>query len=173
VTLRRRSPRGWLFLSLLVLLLDQISKYLVTRYFQLHESLALLPGLKLTLVHNTGAAFSFLRDAGGWQRWLFIILGGLVGTAVVLWLSRIEKDRHWALPCALALILGGIAGNLVDRAMLGYVVDFIDVYYRSWHWPTFNVADSAISIGAVLLVVDAIWLDRAHVSTHDGSRDRS
>jgi len=168
--MRRRSPRGWLLLSILVLFLDQFSKYLVTGYFRLHESLALLPGLNLTLVHNTGAAFSFLRDAGGWQRWFFIVLGGVVGTVVVLWLSRIEKDRHWALPCSLALILGGAAGNLLDRILSGYVVDFIDVYYHGWHWPTFNVADSAISIGAVLLVIDAIWLDRAHVSTHDGRR---
>ena len=170
---RRRSPWGWLFLSLLILLLDQLSKYLVARSFQLHESLDLIPGISLTLVHNTGAAFSFLRDAGGWQRWFFVALGFMVGTVVVVWLSRIERDRHWLLPCALSLVLGGAAGNLVDRLISGYVIDFMDVYYRGWHWPTFNVADSAISIGAVLLIIDALWLDKAQVSTHGGGSGRS
>lgn len=163
---RRRSPLGWLFLSILILFLDQLSKYLVTQSLQLHEILVLIPGINLSLVHNTGAAFSFLRDAGGWQRWFFVALGAVVGTVVVIWLSRIERDRHWLLPCSLSLVLGGAAGNLVDRLVHGYVVDFIDVYYSGWHWPTFNVADSAISVGAVLLVIDAIWLDRAQVSTH-------
>lgn len=170
---RRRSPWGWLFLSLLILLLDQLSKYLVARSFQLHESLDLIPGISLTLVHNTGAAFSFLRDAGGWQRWFFVVLGFMVGTVVAVWLSRLERDRHWLLPCALSLVLGGAAGNLVDRLISGYVIDFMDVYYRGWHWPTFNVADSAISIGAVLLIIDALWLDKAQVSTHGGGSGRS
>jgi signal peptidase II len=170
---RRRSPWGWLFLSLLILLLDQLSKYLVARSFQLHESLDLIPGISLTLVHNTGAAFSFLRDAGGWQRWFFVVLGFMVGTVVAVWLSRLERDRHWLLPCALSLVLGGAAGNLVDRLISGYVIDFMDVYYRGWHWPTFNVADSVISIGAVLLIIDALWLDKAQVSTHGGGSGRS
>jgi signal peptidase II len=165
---RRRSPSGWLFLALLILLLDQFSKYLVARSFQLNESLDLMPGISLTLVHNTGAAFSFLRDAGGWQRWLFVTLGVAVVTVVAVWLSRIDRDRHWLLPCSLSLVLGGATGNLVDRLLNGYVIDFMDVYYREWHYPTFNVADSAISVGAVLLVIDAIWLDRAQVSTHRG-----
>jgi signal peptidase II len=165
---RRRSPLGWLFLSVLILVLDQFSKYLVARSFELHESLDLMPGISLTLVHNTGAAFSFLRDAGGWQRWFFVTLGIAVITVVAVWLSRIERDRHWLLPCSLSLVLGGATGNLVDRLLNGYVIDFMDVYYQQWHWPTFNVADSAISIGAVLLVIDAIWLDRAQVSTHRG-----
>ena len=160
-------------MSLLILLLDQLSKYLVVSSFQLHESLDLMPGISLTLVHNTGAAFSFLRDAGGWQRWFFVALGFMVGTVVVVWLSRIERDRHWLLPCALSLVLGGAAGNLVDRLISGYVIDFMDVYYRGWHWPTFNVADSAISIGAVLLIIDALWLDKAQVSTHGGGSGRS
>jgi signal peptidase II len=159
---------GWLFLSVLILVLDQFSKYLVARSFELHESLDLMPGISLTLVHNTGAAFSFLRDAGGWQRWFFVTLGIAVITVVAVWLSRIERDRHWLLPCSLSLVLGGATGNLVDRLLNGYVIDFMDVYYQQWHWPTFNVADSAISIGAVLLVIDAIWLDRAQVSTHRG-----
>lgn len=166
---RRRSPLRWLSLSLLVLIADQISKYLAGTSLQLHEAVPLLPGLNLTLAHNTGAAFSFLRDAGGWQRWFFIILGLGVSAVVVAWLGRLERDRYWPLPCALALILGGAAGNVVDRVLHGYVVDFIDVYYHGWHWPTFNIADSAISIGAVLLVIDAIWLDRARPGAHDRS----
>jgi signal peptidase II len=136
---RRRSPSGWLFLALLILLLDQFSKYLVARSFQLNESLDLMPGISLTLVHNTGAAFSFLRDAGGWQRWLFVTLGVAVVTVVAVWLSRIDRDRHWLLPCSLSLVLGGATGNLVDRLLNGYVIDFMDVYYREWHYPTFNV----------------------------------
>jgi len=167
--MRRRSPRGWLLLSLAILLLDQLSKYMVARAFQLHEMLPLFSGLNLILEHNAGAAFSILRGAGGWQRWLFVALAVAVGTVVVIWLSRIDRDRHWALPCALALILGGAAGNLTDRLIHGYVIDFIDIYYHGWHWPTFNIADSAISIGAVLLVIDAIWLDRAQLSTRGGS----
>lgn len=171
--MKRRSLLGWLLLSVLILCLDQLTKHLAAQSFSLYQPQHLLPGLNLILVHNTGAAFSFLRDAGGWQRWAFILLGLAVGTVVVAWLSRIERDRHWLLPCSLALILGGAAGNLIDRVVHGYVIDFIDVYYGSWHWPTFNIADSAITVGAVLLVIDAIWLDRAQVSTHAGRDDRS
>ncbi len=165
--MRRASTLRWLWLSLLIVVLDQLSKYLVTQSFQLHESVTLVEGLSLTLVHNTGAAFSFLKDAGGWQRWFFIVLTLVVGTILVVWLSRVEASRQW-LAAALALVLGGAAGNLIDRVMHGYVIDFIDVYYRQWHWPAFNVADSAITVGAVILVIDAIWLDRAHVSTGSG-----
>lgn len=168
--MRRHAALKWLWLSLLVVALDQLSKYLVVQSFRLYESLPLLPGLNLTLLHNTGAAFSFLNDAGGWQRWFFIIMALLVGTILVVWMSRLDESRPW-LGAALGLIVGGAAGNLLDRVLHGHVIDFIDVYVRQWHWPAFNVADSAISVGVAILVIDAIWLDRAHVSTHSGRDD--
>ncbi|MEX2525157.1 MAG: signal peptidase II [Gammaproteobacteria bacterium] len=159
----------WLWLTLLILILDQMTKYLVTQSFQLHESLTLFEGLNLTLVYNTGAAFSFLQDAGGWQRWFFIILTPVVAAIILVWMSRLEPNQDW-LAAALALVLGGAAGNFTDRVIHGYVIDFIDVYYQQWHWPAFNVADSAITVGAVLLVIDAIWLDHAHVGVHTGRK---
>lgn len=167
--MRRFSAFKWLWLTLLILALDQVAKYLVTQSFQLHESLTLFEGLNLTLVYNTGAAFSFLQDAGGWQRWFFIILTPVVGAIILVWMSRLEPGQTW-LAAALALVLGGAAGNFADRVIHGYVIDFIDVYYQQWHWPAFNVADSAITVGAVLLVIDAIWLDRAHMSVHTGGK---
>ena len=160
----RDSSIKWAWLSLVVLLLDQGVKYLASNYLNYHEPMAVCPGLNLTLVHNTGAAFSFLRDAGGWQRWFFMFLSGSVSIALLIWLYRLPPRHRW-LGCSLALVLGGAAGNLWDRITLGYVVDFIDVYYSQWHWPAFNVADSAISIGAVMLIIDALWFDRATIST--------
>ena len=158
-----RSPLVWLWLTALVVLLDQATKYMIVNWLGLHESYAVIPGLSLTLVHNDGAAFSFLQHAGGWQRWFFISLSIVISTAIVVWLARLQSGRNW-LACALALILGGALGNLWDRFTLGYVIDFILVYYQRWSWPAFNVADSAITVGAVMLIIDAIWLDRAEVS---------
>lgn len=158
------SSIKWIWLSLVVLLLDQVIKHLVSIYLNYYEPVAVIPGINLTLVHNTGAAFSFLRDAGGWQRWFFMFLSGAVSIALIIWLYRLPPRYRW-LGCSLALVLGGAVGNLWDRITLGYVVDFIDVYYSQWHWPAFNIADSAISIGAVMLIIDALWFDRATIST--------
>ncbi len=143
----------WLWLALGVAIADQGSKLLAEHWLGVHEPVAVVPFFNLFLTYNTGAAFSFLRDAGGWQRWLFAALSVGVSVFIVVWLRRIPRDEKW-LACALALVLGGAAGNLVDRLFRagGGVVDFIDVYYASWHWPAFNVADSAISIGAVMLL---------------------
>ncbi len=143
----------WLWLALGVAIADQGSKLLAEHWLGVHEPVAVAPFFNLFLTYNTGAAFSFLRDAGGWQRWLFAALSVGVSVFIVVWLRRIPRDEKW-LACALALVLGGAAGNLVDRLFRagGGVVDFIDVYYASWHWPAFNVADSAISIGAVMLL---------------------
>jgi len=143
----------WLWLALGVAIADQGSKLLAEHWLGVHEPVAVVPFFNLFLTYNTGAAFSFLRDAGGWQRWLFAALSVGVSVFIVVWLRRIPRDEQW-LACALALVLGGAAGNLVDRLFRagGGVVDFIDVYYASWHWPAFNVADSAISIGAVMLL---------------------
>ncbi len=162
--------KKWLLLSVLVLLLDQLTKYLATKYLSFAVPYALLPGVNLTLVHNAGAAFSLLGDAGGWQRYFFIVLGLIVMLVLTVWLLRLPREQH-GLASALALVLGGAAGNLWDRLSLGYVIDFFDVYYGRWHWPVFNVADTAITVGAVMLIIDAIWLDQAKVSTAAGRKD--
>jgi signal peptidase II len=143
----------WLWLSAAILLIDQAAKAAVSKSLDLYDTIPLLPMLNLTLMHNTGAAFSFLNEAGGWQRWLFISLAVVVSAYIIGWLRKVPSDNHW-LACALALVLGGAIGNLWDRVVLGYVVDFIDVYYGEWHWPAFNVADSAITIGAIMLLID-------------------
>ena len=154
----------WLGLSVLIIIADQITKSIATAKLDYLQPYNIFPGLNMTLVHNTGAAFSILNQAGGWQRWFFIVLTLAVSMFLLYWLKTLPRNRRW-LAIALALVLGGAFGNLWDRIMLGYVVDFIDVYYANWHWPAFNVADSSICIGAVMLVIDALWFDQAEVTT--------
>ena len=144
----------WLWVSAVVLLLDQCSKLLAEANLALYQSVDVIPSLAIRLAYNSGAAFSFLSDASGWQRWFFVVLSVVVIVILIIWLTRLPSDQT-VTALALALILGGAVGNLVDRVLYGHVIDFIDVYYGSWHWPTFNVADSAISIGAFLLLLDA------------------
>ena len=143
---------SWLLLSVAIIVADQLSKLAILAHFQLHESLPLIPGLlNLTLAFNDGAAFSFLQNAGGWQRWFFTVLAFGVSAVLVVWLRRTPRgDWRTALP--LSLVVGGAIGNVIDRVRLGHVVDFIDVHYAAWSFPAFNVADSAISVGAVLLL---------------------
>lgn len=155
-----KAPLPWLGLAAAVIALDQWTKHLVVHGLTLYTPVELLPFLNLTLAHNTGAAFSFLSDARGWQRWLFTGLGLLVSAAIVVWLSRLPSAARWQ-SCALALILGGALGNVWDRIQLGYVVDFIDAHVGAWHWPAFNIADSSITIGAVMLIIDAFVLRKA------------
>jgi len=146
----------WLWISAVVIILDQLTKYLASDLLVLHEPVAIIPFINLMLAHNTGAAFSFLSDAAGWQRWFFIVLALVVSAVILFWMHGLpQKAARTAIP--LALILGGALGNVWDRIQLGYVVDFIDVYYERWHWPAFNVADSSITIGTVLLIIDAFW----------------
>ena len=144
----------WLWVSAAVVVLDQYSKVLVDSALELHQSVAVFPFLAIRKIYNSGAAFSFLSDASGWQRWFFIVLALLVVSVLTVWLYRLQKNQL-RLALALSLVLGGAIGNLVDRVFYGYVIDFIDVYYASWHWPTFNIADSSITIGAALLLLDA------------------
>lgn len=151
----------WLWLSLLVIVLDQLTKLTVDNFMQLYSSIAVLPSLSLTYVHNTGAAFSFLSQAGGWQRWLFSGLAIAVCIGITLWLSRLKRHETM-LAVALVLVLGGAAGNLIDRIAYGYVIDFIDVYYGDWHWPAFNVADSAITVGVILLIAESFGIGVVH-----------
>lgn len=130
---------------------DQITKIATSRSLELYEQIAVMPMFNITLAHNYGAAFSFLNIPGGAQRWLFTGISAVVSIALIVWLWRLSKDEKW-LGIALALILGGAVGNLIDRAMQGYVVDFIQVYYKDWYFPSFNIADSAIFCGTVLLL---------------------
>ena len=162
----KETGKIWFWLSIVIIILDQLTKFLADSSLQYNVPNAVFPGLNMTLVYNYGAAFSFLSDAGGWQRWFFIILSSVVSILIAVWLYRTPANRRWT-ACTLALILGGAIGNLWDRINLGYVIDFIDVYYQQWHWPAFNIADSAISIGVAMLIVDALWLDRAVISTRD------
>ena len=143
----------WLWVAVVVLIVDQCTKLLADAMLAMHQSVELLPFLALRKAYNTGAAFSFLGDASGWQRWFFIILALVVIVILLAWLRRLPPgDTRVRL--ALVLILGGAVGNVVDRIVYGHVIDFIDVFYGSWHWPTFNVADSAIFIGVCLLLLD-------------------
>ncbi len=144
-----------LWIAVTVVVLDQLTKFAATDYLSQHGEIHLAPFLNLVLVHNTGAAFGFLSGAGGWQNIFFIIVA-LAASIFILWMCRRLSIGDKLLAIALMLVLGGALGNLIDRLIHGYVIDFIDIYYGTWHWPAFNVADSAITVGAVLLVVDAL-----------------
>lgn len=150
----------WLSMAALVFVADQLTKYLACEYLNFAQAVPLMPHLNLTLLHNTGAAFSLLNDASGWQRWLFSAVAILVSGVILVWLRRLGRDQLW-LPWALALILGGALGNLLDRITLGYVVDFIQVYHKEWAFPAFNIADSAITIGAVMLIMHGTIIGRS------------
>ena len=143
----------WLGLSALVIILDQISKIWITSHFMYGESLAIFSSFNLVLAHNTGAAFSFLSDAGGMQRWLFSAIA-IIASIWIVWMLRRHAQQK-LLSFALALILGGALGNLIDRIAYGYVVDFLDFYWGTYHFPAFNLADSAISCGAALLLLES------------------
>ncbi len=145
----------WLWLSVAVVVLDRLSKIIASDRLELHEPLVVSGFFNLTLMHNSGAAFSFLHQAGGWQRWFFVVLALVISAMLILWLWRLPRTRHW-LACALGLILGGALGNLWDRLLQGYVVDFIQVHYQGWYFPAFNIADAAISVGAVMLIIDSL-----------------
>jgi signal peptidase II len=153
---RHRGSVAWLWLSLVIVVLDQATKVLVLTRIELYDRIPIVPYLDLTHLHNTGAAFSFLSDAGGWQRWFFVILGLSVSGLVAVWLARLPAGRKLWLSAALALIVGGALGNVIDRLILGYVVDFVLVYYERWHFPAFNVADSAITVGAAILLIESV-----------------
>jgi signal peptidase II len=153
----------WLWLSLFVVVLDQLTKYLADSLLNWGQPVPVLPFFNLTLLYNTGAAFSILSDAGGWQRWFFVLLALGVSGVLVHWLRRLPRGQL-RLALSLSLILGGAIGNVIDRVWLGHVVDFIQLYYRDWYWPAFNLADSAITIGAVLLVWDGLFGKHEHVA---------
>ncbi|NNF17089.1 MAG: lipoprotein signal peptidase [Gammaproteobacteria bacterium] len=149
----RLSP--WFLLSGLVLGLDQWTKQWIIDNFEYGRYQAVFPHFNLTRLHNEGAAFSFLADAGGWQKTFFIVLGFAVSAVITIWIMRLEKGRNKLLGAGLALILGGALGNVIDRLLYGHVIDFLDFYYGTFHWPAFNVADSCIFLGAVAVILDS------------------
>lgn len=153
---RTLSGRVWLLLSLAVIGLDQWSKAWAVRHLSFHVAKPILPVLDLTLAYNTGAAFSFLAGESGWQRWLLTALAIVVAVLIIGYLGRLRARRQGLLCAALALILGGALGNLIDRLRLGYVVDFISAHWHGHYFPAFNMADSSITIGAALLLID-LW----------------
>jgi signal peptidase II len=150
----------WLWLTAPLLIVDQLSKWLVTLRLVEFQRINILPIFDLVRFHNTGAAFSFLADAGGWQHWLFTGIAVLVSMGILYYQWTLPARGCRILAAGLALILAGAVGNLIDRLMFGYVVDFIFFYYEDWSWPAFNVADSAITIGVILVLYDGIFLER-------------
>jgi signal peptidase II len=169
---KTESMLKWLWITVVVVALDQISKQWISHSLQMFHPIKLMPMLNLFLAHNKGAAFSFLENAGGWQRWLFTLIALGVSTGLVLWIRKLQPHERW-MAIGLAFILGGALGNVIDRILFGYVIDFIQFYYHAQSclpgfslvqdaqaslciWPSFNVADSAITVGAALLILDSI-----------------
>lgn len=159
----------WLSLSVVVVVLDQFTKFWATSELHYAVPVPVVSSLNWFLAHNTGAAFSFLSEAGGWQRWFFVGLAVIVSMVIIIWLKGLPRDQKW-LAVSLALILGGAIGNVVDRAMYGYVVDFIQFYYvadsclpgfyfsgSQCNWPAFNIADMAIVGGAAMMIIDGLF----------------
>ncbi|MGB0721697.1 MAG: signal peptidase II [Gammaproteobacteria bacterium] len=141
----------WIWLSVAVVILDQATKALAEFYLSYGYPVEVMPLLNFTLLYNTGAAFSMLADQSGWQRWFFVLMASIISIAIYRWLRHLPTEEKGT-AVALALVLGGAVGNLIDRVSTGHVVDFIDVYWDRWHWPAFNIADSAITIGVVVLL---------------------
>jgi signal peptidase II len=148
---------AWLVVSVIIVIADQLSKEYITRHFGEFEFASVLPILDITRMHNVGAAFSFLASASGWQRWLFIGLAVVVSAAIIVWLYRLPRGSHTLLAAGLSLVLGGAVGNVIDRIRLGFVVDFIHFHWDQAYFPAFNVADSAITVGAAFLLLDALF----------------
>jgi len=148
----------WLWLAVIVVAADLFTKHLAITYLQYADPNPVLPVFDLTLLFNKGAAFSFLSEAGGWQRWFFTAIAVVVSIMLVLWLQKTQR-RYWWLGLGLSMILGGALGNLYDRVVQGYVIDFISLHYDNYYFPAFNLADTAITLGAILLIVDMLFLE--------------
>ncbi|WP_338522602.1 signal peptidase II [Pseudomonas batumici] len=159
---------GWLWLSVLVLVIDQASKFHFASSLNLYQQIVVIPDyFSWTLAYNTGAAFSFLAESSGWQRWLFALIAVVVSAVLVVWLKRLGRNETW-LAIALTLVLGGALGNLYDRMALGHVIDFVLVHWQNrWYFPAFNFADSAISVGAVMLALDMFKSKKSGEPVHD------
>jgi len=149
-----KSSLRFLWISLLVVVLDQLTKQAALASLPFHQIVDVLPGFDWYLTFNTGAAFSFLSDAGGWQRWFFTVTTIIISTVILFWIKRVPEDEKMT-AVSLCLILGGALGNLIDRIYLGYVIDYIQVWLGSYPWPAFNIADAAISVGAAILILSS------------------
>ena len=147
----------WMFVALIIAVVDQLTKLAIIEWIPLYDRVPLNSFINLTHQKNTGAAFSFLADAGGWQRWFFVVLATGVSVVIAIWIWRIRNSGQAILSAGLALVLGGAVGNLIDRILLGHVTDFFQVWFGSWAFPSFNVADAGISVGAALLIIDALF----------------
>lgn len=158
IAISQSAVRGC-WIALLVIILDQITKAVMLQYLQVNQAIPVLSFFNLVLAHNVGAAFSFLAHSGSLALWLFGGFAVVISAVIIGWLSRTPATQRW-LAVALNLILGGALGNLIDRIHHGYVVDFIQVYYHQWYWPAFNVADSAITVGAIMLGIDALFFQK-------------
>lgn len=156
----RLGAMRWLWLSAFIVVADQLSKAVIVLNFALFDRIQLLPVFAITRVHNTGAAFSFLSSAGGWQRWFFVCIAVLVTALVCVWLRRMPRQGQGWLAASLALIVGGAIGNVIDRLFRGYVVDFLSVHWDRWYFPAFNFADAAITVGAVILLIESFYEGR-------------
>lgn len=184
---KTQSMLKWLWITLLVVIVDQVSKQWVSHSLNIFETVRVMPLLNIFLAHNTGAAFSFLSTAGGWQRWLFTLIALAVSVGLILWIRKLQAHER-GMAIGLAFILGGALGNVVDRVLFGYVIDFIQFYYPGQHclpgfsplplvqgglciWPTFNIADSAITVGVVVLILDGIFAMRRKPHTESDKRE--
>ena len=147
----------WMMVAIVIVVADQLTKLAIIEWVPLYDKVPLNSFLNLTHQKNPGAAFSFLADAGGWQRWFFVVLSSGVSVVIAVWLWRIRNDGHNVLSAGLSMVLGGAVGNLIDRILLGHVTDFIQVWFGNWAFPSFNVADAGISVGAALLIIDALF----------------
>jgi signal peptidase II len=147
----------WMMIAVVIVIADQVTKWAIVEWVPLYDKVPVNSFINITHQKNPGAAFSFLANAGGWQRWFFTALASVVSAVIAVWLWRIRNDGHTILSAGLALVLGGAIGNLIDRIMLGHVTDFIQVWFGSWAFPSFNVADAGISVGAAFLIIDALF----------------
>lgn len=147
----------YLLLSFILVIIDQISKIIAVKYLDSGKVIAIFPGLNFSLAYNEGAAFGIFANQSGWQRWFFLAVALIVIIAIVFWMLKSYKSTYKLETFSLALILSGAIGNLIDRALYGYVVDFIDFYIRDWHWYTFNIADTAICVGAFLFSCNLVF----------------
>ncbi len=145
----------YLWITALVIIADQATKWIANSELDYHQAVAVFPYFEWYLSYNSGAAFSFLADAGGWQRWFFLVLAIIISLVILFWIKKLREDEK-STAIALCLILGGAIGNVIDRALLGYVIDFIQVWLGSYPWPAFNVADSSIFVGAAILIISGM-----------------
>jgi signal peptidase II len=157
--------------AIVIVIADQATKWAIIEWVPLYDRVPINEFINLTHQKNTGAAFSFLANAGGWQRWFFIVLASIVSVVIAVWIWRIRKEGHVILSIGLAFVLGGAVGNLIDRVRLGHVTDFIQVWFGNWAFPSFNVADAGISVGAAFLIIDALFFSGRETPPKDSSAE--